>query len=294
VWRLAQANSFVTGLNRSAALSIRRFSKRKANDMTSIGIFPFGQPVREVVQTDRTQKRVFVLGVYASAVHARWVGKDNEIKVKALAIASEPYIFWRGDNAEAIIQQITVPPKLGKLVPADKQFNGPSGIALDELILQPLGLSREEAWCCDLVPHSCVNQGQSKSIEREYRRDAKKYGLPMAMVLPVPTALTDEKRRSAICDELQESGANTLILLGDKPIQWFLSYFDNHQKNLSDFGHDSQSYGRLHNAHIGSQEIKVLPLAHPRQIAKLGRGSTIWYKLHQTWNNEYAGKVFHS
>ena len=34
--------------------------------------FPFGETVKRLVQEDRTPKKVFVLGVYASAVHARW------------------------------------------------------------------------------------------------------------------------------------------------------------------------------------------------------------------------------
>jgi len=36
-----------------------------------IGIFPFGEEVHKVEQKDRTPKNVFILGVYASAVHAR-------------------------------------------------------------------------------------------------------------------------------------------------------------------------------------------------------------------------------
>ena len=58
--------------------------------MREIGTFPFGEPVRIVAQEDRTPKRVFVLGVYASAVHARWVGVDGKGIIKALAVASEP------------------------------------------------------------------------------------------------------------------------------------------------------------------------------------------------------------
>lgn len=34
--------------------------------------YPFGETVKRLVQKDRTHKKVFVLGVYASAVHARW------------------------------------------------------------------------------------------------------------------------------------------------------------------------------------------------------------------------------
>jgi hypothetical protein len=29
--------------------------------------------------------------------------------------------------------------------------------------------------------------------------------------------------------------------------------------------------------------MQVLPLAHPRQIARLGSSSVVWYKLHQAW-----------
>ena len=144
--------------------------------MKSIGTFPFGQPVQEVVQTDRTPKSVFVLGVYASAVHARWINNNEKTVVNALAVASEPYIFWRGENAESIIQKIVIPKELGKLIPAKQEFNGPSGMALDNLILNPLGLDRQKVWLCDLVPHSCVNPSQSKAIERAYVPIAQKYG----------------------------------------------------------------------------------------------------------------------
>jgi hypothetical protein len=49
-----------------------------------LGTFPFGQPVRKVEQMDRSSKKVFVLGVYASAVHAKWIGSDGKEKVRAL------------------------------------------------------------------------------------------------------------------------------------------------------------------------------------------------------------------
>ena len=262
--------------------------------MITIGVFPFGQPVQEVSQADHTQKRVFVLGVYASAVHARWVGEDNKTIVNALAVASEPTIFWRGDNAATIIQKIAVPQKLGKLVPANQQYNGPSGVALDDLILKPLGLSRTDAWLCDLVPHSCVNPAQRKAIKRAYFPVAQKHGLPEPTVPPVPTALTDEKRRGAICDELQESGANTLILLGDKPIQWFLAHFDPRWKRLADFMRNGQPYGKPCKTQINGRQMEIIPLAHPRQIAKLGQSSHVWYDRHQDWVNKYAGKIFNS
>ena len=64
-------------------------------------IYPFGSKLKPVMQKDRSSKKVFVLGVYASAVHARWYGPDGKIRVRALAVASEPEIFWQGDEEEA-------------------------------------------------------------------------------------------------------------------------------------------------------------------------------------------------
>jgi hypothetical protein len=259
--------------------------------MKSIGIFPFGQPVQEVVQTDRTPKSVFVLGVYASAVHARWIDSNKKTLINALAVASEPNIFWDGENADSIIQQIAIPKELGKLIPANQGFNGSSGKALDNYILNPLGLDRQNAWLCDLVPHSCVNDSQRKAIEREYECKAAEYGLAKPSVPPVRYRLTDEIRRKEITDEIIEAGSQILILLGDKPIQWFLSFLDTRWKKLSDFGCDSQSYGRLHSTQVGGKEIKILPLAHPRQIAKLGQYSAVWYNVHQAWLEQSASKV---
>ena len=95
-------------------------------------------------------------------------------------------------------------------------------MALDNLILNPLELDRSKVWLCDLVPHSCVNPSQSKAIERAYLPIVSKYGLAKHTVPPVPDLLTDENRRKTILDEIIESEARVLILLGDKPIQWFL------------------------------------------------------------------------
>ena len=259
--------------------------------MKAIGTFPFGQPVHILVQEDRTPNQVFVLGVYASAVHARWVGNDNREIVKALAVASEPEIFWRGEDAASIIRGISIPGSLGRLEASSRQFNGLSGIALDEFFLTPLGLKRSDAWLCDLVPHSCMNPAQQKAIERSYLPLVQQYQLPKVSVPRVPRNLSDESRRQAILEEIQESNADVLILLGDQPIKWFLYFHDARWRCLSDFGSEPQSYGRLHDVTIAGKKMRVLPLAHPRQVAKLGRSSPAWYRLHQFWLNEYASEL---
>lgn len=110
---------------------------------------------------ERGRKTLFVLGVYASAVHARWVDDNGSLIVNALAVASEPEIFWRGDGAAEIISRVTVPHGAGRLVPASRMLNGPSGVTLDDAFLSPLlrpqGVGREETWLCHLLPESRSN-----------------------------------------------------------------------------------------------------------------------------------------
>ena len=214
--------------------------------MGDLGTYPFGEPVRRVEQTDRSSKRVFVLGVYASAVHARWLDQDGRQVVAALAVASEPEIFWRGEGAAEIIKQIDVPKEVGRLEPAASNLNGPSGRALDELYLGPLGLGRDEAWLCDLVPWSGKNPGQAKAIERAYAPLVRSHGLPPATFEPPPTEFADDSRRAEIRAELVESEAEVLVLLGDQPIRWFLRAFEPKFARLSDFGSGPEQYGRLH------------------------------------------------
>jgi len=207
--------------------------------------------------------------------------------VQALAVDSEPYIFWRGEGADEIMQKIQIPPALGKLVPAAKQFNGPSGIALDDLLIKPLGIIREDTWLCDLVPHSCMNPAQKKTIEKNYLPRLDEFDLPTPTVPTVPGKLTDENRRKEILSEIEESQARVLILLGDKPIQWFLKYCVDLWKRLSDF----PKYGQLYPVEINGRLLEILPLAHPRQTARLGTSSQKWYDLHQQWLEENPSRM---
>lgn len=243
------------------------------------GQFPFGQPLHDVAQRERNPKSVFVLGVYASAVHARWIGPDGKDVVKAMAVASEPEIFWRGEDADRIVAGIEVPPELGRLLPASAELDGPSGRALDELFLRPLGVTRDQAWLCDLVPHSCVNPAQQHAVERAYLPLVDKHDLPRPSVPPVPARLADDRRRAEIVAELHASQADLLVLLGDQPIRWFLRTFDPRWRRLSDF----TEYGRPVTTSIEGRKLDVMPLVHPRQAARLGRSSANWHETHQGW-----------
>lgn len=253
-------------------------------------LFPFGEKLQKVEQKDKSPKKAFVLGVYASAVHASWIDKNGKEKVKALAVASEPDIFWTGNEAEEIINKIKIPKELGKLaVPKLKGLNGPSGNVLNELFLKPLGLNRKNTWLSDLLPESRVNEKQAKAIENNYTNDLiTKYGLNHATI---PVFSKDELKQNAvtrkmeILTELKESKADTLILLGDLPIKWFLNFFDKRYKSLSDFGEDYNSYGKENLIKIDGKDYKVIALCHPRNAGKLGSYSHKWWDLHNNWIN---------
>ena len=246
--------------------------------------YPFGEEVHRLVQQDRNPKKVFVLGVYASAVHARWK-KGNEIICQALAVASEPRIFWDGNKEEAkeIISRIQIPKELGTLEPAGSHLNGPSAKVLDEHILAPLGYTREDAWLCDLLPETRINSSQKKVIEERYNPLIEQYGLNPVTIPDRPTAFCDQKRSEEILSELKESQAGLLVLLGDIPIKQFLNRVAKvDYASLQEYA-DIFGYGNQSSVIIDGRTISVLPLAHPRQIGALGSHSEKWNVAHLQW-----------
>lgn len=249
-------------------------------------LFPFGQELHPLVQEDKSPKKVFVLGVYASAVHARWK-KDGQIICQALAVASEPRIFWDGnvDEAKRIIEAVAMPSELGVLEPAGKQLNGPSAKVLDENILAPLGYTRADAWLCDCLPETRINSSQSRVIKERYNPLIERYNLNPVTIPNRPTAFCDKKRAEEITEELMGSQAEILVLLGDIPIaQYLKKVADVPYTTLGEYV-DLYGYGKATETIINGKTIKVLPLAHPRQIGALGAHSERWCKAHREWQN---------
>src|SRR5207244_2622962 len=117
-------------------------------------------------------RKVFVLGVYPSAVHARWHDPDGNMW-PALAIDNEPEPFWTGEGAESKLARLarSIPPEAGRLEPADRQHNGGSGRVLDASYLQRLGrdgVPRDDCWVTDVVQTYLANPGQLRRIRVSY------------------------------------------------------------------------------------------------------------------------------
>ena len=254
------------------------------------GTYPFGSsPLVRVVQQDRTAKRVFVLGVYWRAPFMRGgSAQKGAFLVQALAVASERKIFWTGANAGAIVERIKVPAGAGHLEAPHPMYNGPSGRALDRDFLAPLGISRADAWLCDLVPHTCLNPSQLAARDEKYEPRRRALDLPPVDLPEVPKSLADDGRRAAILAEIEEAKPEVLVLLGDKPIQHFLHHYDGRWRRLSDV---SGPYGRIHAMVIGGRRYQVLPLAHPRQTSALGKHSPEWLHRHENWKRDDAAAL---
>ena len=249
--------------------------------------YPFGEYIQPLVQEERSPKKMFVLGVYASAVHAIWK-KDGAIVCQALAVASEPRIFWDGnpEEAEKIISRIHIPEGLGMLEPAGIHLNGPSAKVLDDHILAPLGFARKDAWLCDCLPETRLNPSQLKVIKEKYNPLIEEYGLNEVTIPKRPSSFCDDKRAEEIVDELMQSQAELLVLLGDIPIEQFLRRVsDVPYRTLQEYV-DLYGYGNPSDAVIHGRHIRVLPFAHPRQIGALGAHSERWHKAHAEWEQK--------
>lgn len=260
-------------------------------DTVNQAVFPFGSPVNKLFQADRTPKKVFVLGVYAGTVHARWLEKSGKILVRALAVASEPEPYWRGDQeqAEQIVRSINIPEEYGILISEGKEINGSIGRSLDKLFLEPLGLIRKDSWLCDMIPFSLMNRGQRKAIKRYTRLTAGSSFPPSSVPsTELKNQLLDNRRREEILAEINESKAEILISLGDLPLKMFLSHYGLEKVRLADYS----IYGRLHPIKLGDREIQLLPLIHPRDTLRESGYAERWFEYHKRWLEKDAKDLF--
>jgi hypothetical protein len=184
--------------------------------------FPFGQLVGPVTWQQPGRKPVLVVGVYPSAVHGRWVDADGQTRIRAVAVANEPEPFWTGQDAQAHVAAVaaTVPAAAGRLLSAPAH-NGPSGNALDGLVLAPLGLSREHIRIVDIDNRYMANPAQQTAIAASrYDRLVADGLLPPVTWRPRrPISHIPHDRSPTLADELDEADPGWAITLGREPLR---------------------------------------------------------------------------
>ncbi len=253
--------------------------------MNSNFVFPFGEPIVKIIHPGRAQKRVFLLGYYASSVHAKWISKDNQVLVKDLPVASEPGLFWTGDECESIISRVKIPSELGVLLPPDKSLNGALGRILDTKVLAPLKLGRSEVRFCNLVPYSQVYLSQRRFIAEVYLPLKMDHCLPMPNIPDFKTAeFRSSTRIKEITEELELTEPELLITLGDEPLDYFMRKVSTcRYRSIKEFLHDGHTYGDQITITLNGANYQLLPLCHPRQLEESHKLSQFWNELHDTW-----------
>jgi hypothetical protein len=215
-----------------------------------------------------------IIGVYPSAVHARWVDVDGRTRIRAVAVANEPEPFWTGQEAEDHIATVaaTVPAVVGRLVGAPGH-NGPSGQALDGSVLAPLGLDRDRVRVADVDNRYLANPAQQQAIGRCYNLLAQKGLVPPVSWRPRrPITKVPADRRPSLAEELEEAGPDWVITLGDEPLRAL------GLRRLS-----PSTYGVPIAASLLGRRVRLLRLVHTRQQARHGASSPAWAQLHQDW-----------
>jgi hypothetical protein len=239
--------------------------------------FPFGEPLKVTPPQEARNAKAFVVGVYASAVHARWIGPDGKEACKALAVATEPHSFWDGNGADGIIGRIEVPEGMGKLEPAARKFNGPSGETLRDRYLAPLGLDVRACWITDLHDRYFLSPGNAIAIGRYERLRAKvRPRSKPAKLPPRPTRVVPSSERlKRLRDEFERSGASLVITLGNEPLA---PLFGRSARKLARAG-----YGEPEVLELFGRKVTVRRLCHPRQAGALGSSSAAWTATHADW-----------
>jgi uracil-DNA glycosylase len=80
-----------------------------------------------------------------------------------------------------------------------------------------------------------------------------------------------------------ESQAELLVLLGDIPVKEYLNRAAKVEFSTLQEYVDRYGYGNPTEVTINGKTLRVLPLAHPRQIGALGGHSQRWNRLHREW-----------
>lgn len=241
--------------------------------------FPFGETLENTPPQRTSNAKAFVLGVYASAVHARWIGPDGKEACKALAVSTEPCSFWDGNGGEKIISRIdrTVPREMGSLALPAGKFNGPSGETLREKYLAPLDLTPDKCWITDLHDRYFLSRDNAKAVAKYemLRHKAGSKTAPASLPTRPKRVVPTEERLARLRDEFHQSGAPLVITLGNEPLRPLLGAS---ARKLS-----NERYGEPAEFEVFGRRVVVLRLCHPRQAGALGFSSRAWTDTHAAW-----------
>lgn len=274
--------------------------------------FPFGStPTSRPPRRPAGACRLFVLGVYPSALHVRWTPPlwaldrdDLELsRVKALAVADEPTVFWDASEPDADKAVAAWRDEVGFRTGegrddwgrVEASANGTSGRWVVSNVLLPLGADREDTWFTDAVDHYFVKpgtataRGQLDVIDLYNRFAAASSSDLLPAELPVRpsqdalVALARRQHADRLRAEVAEASPRLIVTLGDEARRALLALADHAEgpptQPLSSrsLAEESTRYGEAGSVTVSGTTYGWHALVHP------GQRSTWWRTLHLDW-----------
>jgi uracil-DNA glycosylase len=254
----------------------------------STGTFPFGRPVLPRPPSASTERRVFVLGAYPSALHVAWRPPSGK-SIKAMAVDNEPEPFWNGnDEGELIARWKNAvgfrDGEWGEVVGVGA-LNGSSGQWVDENVLAPLRASRDDARITDCLDTYFSSTGGAARMAETYVSFAERVRLPAAHLPPHPSEASIVEQgvrhhRDRLLRELAAAAPDVVVTLGNAALR-VLRIVTGANHAPAKLRADSQ-YGAKLELVVEGRHIAWLPLAHPA-------APRVYQDAHERWRRTLTG-----
>jgi uracil-DNA glycosylase len=194
------------------------------------------------------------------------------LQIRAVAVDNEPEPFWNGtDEAERITawrDSVGFDDRWGVVTPCG-HLNGSSGNWVDEMILSPLGTTRQDTWITDCVDTYFESADAAARLDASEMVDLlMQLGIVARQHRPHPNesaivrdAISAHSER--LLTELYTARPDCVVTLGNAALRVLGKLADvpnTAPRKLSAQGTD---YGRSLTIRVHGRAIQWLPLAHP-------------------------------
>jgi hypothetical protein len=252
-------------------------------------IFPFGRPIVRRRPSAKSKRRVYVLGAYPSALFIAWWSPARK-GVRALPVDDEPATFWTGADEKAQIEawRRIVHFRIGEWgeVETADEPNGKAGRWVDESVLAPLGVTRDEtclSYCLDTYR---ADPGAVFAVHERYQPFAREAGLPEAHVEPRPrdwalVELAMAEHRDRLLHELSVVVPELVVTLGNAALR-VLRAVTEAKGGLGKL-HSDDRYGVMQPLAIGKRNTLWLALTHHETPPTYVEAHARWRQRQGTW-----------
>jgi hypothetical protein len=255
--------------------------------LVSLGTFPFGLPVLRRKPSAKSRRRVFVLDARPSALHIAWWSPHRK-GVRALAVDNEPTPFWAAEDERKQIEawKTAVGFRVGEWgeVETSEAVNGKVGRWVDEHVLVPLGVTREETCFSCCLDTYYADSAISFAVSERYWPFAREAGLPEAHLERHPrdgalVTLAATEHRERLLKELSVVVPDMVVTLGGPPhrVLRAVAHLEGARRLRPD-----ESYGVEQVVTIGKRKTQWIALTHAYP-------PPLYAEAHARWRQKRSG-----